>query len=99
LLADDFRALAAKARLSERAVQQILGRLTTTGRIRRIQVGGRGRANRYQVVSARNGAPETMNAIHRTENSESQTPKALHPFGPKRVNLMTQNVNLVDVLY
>jgi hypothetical protein len=34
-------ALAVKARLSERAVQQILGRLITTGRIRRIQGGGR----------------------------------------------------------
>ena len=57
-------ALATKARLSERAVQQILGRLTTTGRIRRIQGGGRGRANRYQVVTTRNGAPETVNVVH-----------------------------------
>jgi hypothetical protein len=84
-------ALATKARLSERAVQQILGRLTTTGRIRRIQGGGRGRANRYQVVTARNGAPETVNAIHRIENTESETPKEIHPFGPKRVNLTTEN--------
>jgi helix-turn-helix protein len=84
-------ALATKARLSERAVQQILGRLTTTGRIRRIQGGGRGRANRYQVVTARNGASETVNAIHRRENTESGTPNEMHPFGPKRVNLTTQN--------
>lgn len=83
-------ALAAKARLSERAVQQILGRLTTTGRIRRIQGGGRGRANRYQVVTARNGASETVNAIHRKENTESETPKEIHPFGHKRVNLTTE---------
>ena len=84
-------ALAAKARLSERAVQQILGRLTATGRIRRIQGGGRGRANRYQVVTARNGASETVNAIHRKENTEPETLKELHPFGPKRVKLTTQN--------
>jgi len=84
-------ALATKARLSERAVQQILGRLTTTGRIRRIQGGGRGRANRYQVVTARNGASETVNAIHRKENTESETPKEIHPSGAKRVNLTTQN--------
>jgi helix-turn-helix protein len=84
-------ALASKARLSERAVQQILGRLTTTSRIRRIQGGGRGRANRYQVVTARNGAPETVNAIHRKENTEPETPNEIHPFGPKRVNLTTQN--------
>jgi hypothetical protein len=84
-------ALASKARLSERAVQQILGRLTTTGRIRRMQGGGRGRANRYQVVTARNGASETVNAIHRKENTESETPNEMHPLGPKRVNLTTQN--------
>ena len=84
-------ALATKARLSERAVQQILGRLTTTGRIRRIQGGGRGRANRYQVVATRNGASETVNAIHRKENTESETPKEIHPSGAKRVNLTTQN--------
>src|SRR5215831_3104046 len=84
-------ALATKARLSERAVQQILGRLTTTGRIRRIQGGGRGRANRYQVVTTRNGASETVKAIHRKENTEPETPKEIHPFGAKRVNLTTQN--------
>jgi hypothetical protein len=84
-------ALATKARLSERAVQQILGRLTTTGRIRRIQGGGRGRANRYQVVTARNGASEAVNAIHRKENTELETPNEMHPFGSKRVNLTTQN--------
>ena len=84
-------AVATKARLSERAVQQILGRLTATGRIRRIQGGGRGRANRYQVMSARNGATETVNTIHRKENTESETPKEMHPLGPKRVNLTTQN--------
>src|SRR3984893_3048594 len=84
-------AVATKARLSERAVQQILGRLTASGRIRRIQGGGRGRANRYQVVIARNGASETVNAIHRKENTESETPNEVHPFGPKRVNLTTQN--------
>jgi hypothetical protein len=84
-------ALATKARLSERAVQQILGRLTATGRIRRIQGGGRGRANRYQVVASRNGASETVNAIHRKENTELETPKEIHPFGPKRVNLTTEN--------
>jgi hypothetical protein len=84
-------ALATKARLSERAVQQILGRLTTTGRIRRIQGGGRGRANRYQIVTARNGVSETVNAIHRKENTELETPNEMHPFGPKRVKLTTQN--------
>ena len=84
-------ALAAKARLSERAVQQILGRLTASGRVRRIQGGGRGRANRYQVVTARNSASETVNPIHRKENTESETPNEVHPFGPKRVNLTTQN--------
>src|ERR1700751_4032444 len=84
-------ALATKARLSERAVQQILGRLTATGRIRRIQGGGRGRANRYQVVTARNGASETVNAIHRKQNTELETPKEIHPSGAKRVNLTTQN--------
>ena len=84
-------ALATKARLSERAVQQILGRLTASGRIRRIQGGGRGRANRYQVVTPRNSAPETVNAIHRKENTEAETPNDIHPFGPKRVNLTTQN--------
>src|ERR1700736_105152 len=83
-------ALATKARLSERAVQQILGRLTATSRIRRIQGGGRGRANRYQVVAARNGASETVNAIHRKENTESETPNEMHPLEPKRVNLTTQ---------
>jgi hypothetical protein len=70
-------ALATKARLSERAVQQILGRLTTTGRIRRIQGGGRGRANRYQVVATRNGASETVNAIHRKEKLRSVTTGSL----------------------
>ena len=84
-------ALATKARLSERAVQQIVGRLTTTGRIRRIQGGGRGRANRYQVVTARNGASETVNGIHRKENTEPKTPNELHPCGSKRVKPTTQN--------
>jgi hypothetical protein len=79
-------ALANKARLSERAVQQILGRLTATGRIRRIQGGGRGRANQYQVVTTRNGAPGTVNTIHRKENTESETPNEMHPLGPERVN-------------
>jgi hypothetical protein len=83
-------ALATKARLSERAVQQILGRLAATGRIRRIQGGGRGRANQYQVVTARNGAPGTVNAIHRKENTESEAPKEMHPLGPERVNLTTE---------
>src|SRR6202048_5337952 len=77
-------ALATKARLSERAVQQILGRLTTTGRIRRIQGGGRGRATRYQVVTTRNGVPGTVNTIHRKENTEPETPNELHPLGPER---------------
>jgi hypothetical protein len=83
-------ALASKARLSERAVQQILGRLTATGRIRRIQGGGRGRANQYQVVTARNGAPGTVNIIHRKENTESETPKEMHLLRPERVNLTTE---------
>jgi hypothetical protein len=83
-------ALATKARLSERAVQQILGRLMATSRIRRIQGGGRGRANRYQVVTARNGASETVNAIHRKENTESETLNKMHPLETKRVNLTTQ---------
>jgi hypothetical protein len=83
-------ALATKARLSERAVQQILGRLIATGRIRRIQGGGRGRANQYQVVVARNGAPGTVNTIHRKENTESETPNEMHPLGPERVNLTTE---------
>ena len=84
-------ALASKARLSERAVQQILGRLTATGRIRRFQGGGRGRANRYQVVTAGNDALEKVNTIHRKENTEPETLNELHPFGPKRVKLTTQN--------
>jgi Helix-turn-helix domain len=83
-------ALASKARLSERAVQQILGRLTATGRIRRFQGGGRGRSNRYQVVTARNGAAETVNPIHRKENTESKTPNEIHPLEAKRVNLTTE---------
>ena len=78
-------ALAAKARLSERAVQQILGRLIATGRIRRIPGGGRGRANRYQVVTAKNTERETVNAIHRKENAESASPNGLHLFGSKTV--------------
>src|ERR1700719_2286930 len=81
-------ALAAKARLSERAVQQILGRLTATGRIRRVQGGGRGRANQYQVVVARNGASGTVNTIHRKENTESKTPNDVHLLAPERVNLI-----------
>ena len=80
-------ALAAKARLSERAVQQILGRLTATGRIRRMSGGGRGRANQYQVVSVKNPECETVNPIHRIENTESKTPNGIHPLRPKRVNL------------
>ena len=83
-------ALAAKARLSERAVQQILGRLTATSRIRRIQGGGRGRPNQYQVVTVRNGAPGTVNTIHRKENTESETPNDVHLLGPERVNLTTE---------
>ena len=83
-------ALATKARLSERAVQQILGRLTATGRIRRIQGGGRGRTNQYQVVVARNGAPGTVNTIHRKENTEPETPNEMHPLGPERVNLTAE---------
>jgi Helix-turn-helix domain len=83
-------ALSNKTRLSERAVQQILGRLTATGRIRRIQGGGRGRANQYQVVVTRNGAPRTVNTIYRKENTESETPSEMHPLGPERVNLTTK---------
>jgi hypothetical protein len=83
-------ALATKARLSERAVQQILGRLAATGRIRRIQGGGRGRANQYQIVTARNGALGTVNTIHRKENTESEAPNEMHPLGPERVNLTTE---------
>ena len=76
-------ALAAKARLSERAVQQILGRLTATGRIRRMSGGGRGRANRYQVVSVKNPESEMVNAIHRIQNTESKTPNEIHPLAPR----------------
>ena len=83
-------ALAAKARLSERAVQQILGRLTATGRIRRLSGGGRGRGNQYQVVSVKNPESETVNPIHRIENTESKTPNGIHPLRPKRVNLATE---------
>src|SRR5215469_13045789 len=36
-------------------------------------------------------ARETVNAIHRKENAEAETPKEIHPFEPKRVNLTTQN--------
>jgi hypothetical protein len=42
-------------------------------------------------VTARNGAPETVNAIHRKENTEAETPNEIRPFGAKRVNLTTQN--------
>jgi hypothetical protein len=42
-------------------------------------------------VTARNGASETVNAIHRKENTEPETLNELHPFGPKRVKLTTQN--------
>jgi hypothetical protein len=83
-------ALASKARLSERAVQQILNRLTLTGRVRRIQGGGRGHANRYQVVSAEKRESETVNVIHRKQNTESETPNETHPLGSKRVNLTTE---------
>jgi hypothetical protein len=79
--------LATKARLSERAVQQILGRLTATGRISRIPGGGRGRANQYQVAAAKNTEPETVNAIDRKENAESPSPNEVRPSGPERVNL------------
>jgi hypothetical protein len=82
--------LAAKARLSERAVRQILGRLKATGRIRRIPGGGRGRGNRYQVVSAENPAPETANLIHGKENTEPETLNGLHPLVAKGVNLTTE---------
>lgn len=83
-------ALASKARLSERAVQQILGRLTATGRIKRIPGGGRGHANQYQVVSAEKHEAETVNLIHRKENTGSETPNGMHPLRPKRVNLATE---------
>lgn len=53
--------LSTKARLSDRAVQQILGRLIETGRIKRIPGGGRGRANQYQLVVAKNPEQETVN--------------------------------------
>jgi len=82
--------LAAKARLSERAVRQILGRLTATGRIRRIPGGGRGHGNLYQVLSVENPAPETVNLIHGKENTEPETLNGLHPLGAKRVNLTTE---------
>jgi DNA-binding IscR family transcriptional regulator len=72
-------ALAAKARLSERAVQQILGRLTATGRIRRIAGGGRGHANQYQVLT-KNPEAETVNEVHRIENTEPETPNGVHPL-------------------
>jgi hypothetical protein len=84
-------ALATKARLSERAVQQILRRLTATGRVRRIQGGGRGRANQYQVLTARNGAAGTVNTIHRKENTESEAPNEMRPLEPERVNSTTKN--------
>jgi hypothetical protein len=32
-----------------------------------------------------------VNAIHRKENTESETPNEIHPSGAKRVNLTTQN--------
>ena len=84
-------ALAAKARLSERATQQILGRLAATGRIRRISGGGRGRATQYEVVIAKNTERETVNAIHRKENAESASSNGLHPFGPERVQPAAKN--------
>jgi hypothetical protein len=83
-------ALAAKARLSERAVQQILGRLSETSRIRRVSGGGRGRATEYQVLTVKNPESETVNPIHRKENTESKTPNEIHPLEAKRVNLTTQ---------
>jgi hypothetical protein len=83
-------ALAAKARLSERAVQQILGRLIATGRIRRISGGGRGRANEYQVLTAKNPEAETVNPIHRKENTELKPPNLIHPLEAKKVNLTTE---------
>jgi hypothetical protein len=83
-------ALAAKSRLSERAVQQILGRLTATGRIERISGGGRGHANKYRVLITRKPEGETVNQIHRKENTESKTPNGIHPLGAKRVHLTTE---------
>src|SRR5262252_7054276 len=83
-------ALAVKSRLSERAVQQILGRLSATGRIERISGGGRGHANEYRVVVARKPAPEMVNQIHRKQNTESKTPNGIHPLGAKRVHLTTE---------
>jgi len=83
-------ALAAKARLSERAVQQILGRLIATGRIRRISGGGRGHASEYRVLTAKNPESETVNPIHRKENTELKTPNLIHPLEAKRVNLTTE---------
>jgi hypothetical protein len=38
---------------------------------------------------------ETVNAIHRNENAESQTLNELHPLGPKRVHSTTQNSECV----
>jgi hypothetical protein len=83
-------ALAAKARLSERAVQQILGRLTETGRIKRVSGGGRGHANKYQVLLQKNPESETVNPIHRKEYTESSAPNGINPLAPKRVNLTTE---------
>jgi hypothetical protein len=83
-------ALAAKSRLSERAVQQILGRLTATGRIERISGGGRGHANEYRVLISRKPEPETVNQIHRKQNTESKTPNGIQVLGAKRVNLTTE---------
>jgi hypothetical protein len=83
--------LSAKARLSDRAVQHILGRLIETGRIKRIPGGGRGQVNQYQVVVAQKAEQETVNVIHRKENTEQETSNGLHPLAPQTVNLMARN--------
>ena len=83
--------LSTKARLSDRAVQQILGRLIETGRINRIPGGGRGRANQYQVVVAKKAEQKTVNVIHREENAEPETSNTLHPLVPQTVNLIARN--------
>jgi hypothetical protein len=87
-------ALAAKSRLSERAVQQILARLTTTGRIERISGGGRGHANEYRVLITKKPEAETVNQIHRKQNTESKTPNGIQPLGVKRVNLTAEKGEL-----
>jgi hypothetical protein len=83
-------ALAAKSRLSGRAVQQILGRLTVTGRIERISGGGHGHANEYRVLVTKKPEAETVNQIHRKQNTETKTPIGIQPLGVKRVNLTAE---------